>query len=313
MILTVTPNVCLARIAVVEHLQLREPIRPKHLYVDAGGGGIHAARAIRELGGDALACGFLGGHIGALVRELLDGEGLCHDLTEIAGETRIAYVVLDVEQGALIEIPEPGPTVSPSEVGELERTIGAYLAGAKMLVLSGSLPPGSPPELYRELITLASGLDVPVILDSHGEALRQAVGCHPYLVKVNLSEFIALTGQPPVEQELASLAAAGRRVIESGPEWILLSLGARGALLISADRAAHLPAPQVPPYNPIGSGDTMVGAFAENWVRTGDPVESARVAVAAATANVRYDRAGIVSPGDVEHWLPAIQPQFMED
>jgi 6-phosphofructokinase 2 len=55
---------------------------------DPGGGGINVARAIRALGGDALAIFPAGGPAGALIRQLLEEEGVPHQAITVAGFTR---------------------------------------------------------------------------------------------------------------------------------------------------------------------------------------------------------------------------------
>ena len=64
------------------------------------------------------------------------------------------------------------------------------------MVLSGSLPPGLPDDAYAELIAAAAAAGVPVVLDTHGAALRAGAAAGPAIVKPNLAELAALAGRP---------------------------------------------------------------------------------------------------------------------
>lgn len=104
----------------------------------------------------------------------------------------------------------------------------------------------------------------------------------------------------PNEGELAVLA--GRTETPSDPDelaglarslavpTVVVTLGARGALVITDDRVDHLPAPEVEVVDTTAAGDTFCGALAAALVRGDDVVTAARWAVAAAALSVQ--RAG---------------------
>src|SRR5690606_40584894 len=58
----------------------------------------------------------------------------------------------------------------------------------------GSLPPGVPADFYTELARLARQDGMRLVLDTSGEALRQAQGA--YLLKPNRNELAQLAGRP---------------------------------------------------------------------------------------------------------------------
>ena len=51
--------------------------------------GLNVSRVLCQLGDDVVATGLLGGHMGAYMGSLMDADGIYHDFTPIAGETRI--------------------------------------------------------------------------------------------------------------------------------------------------------------------------------------------------------------------------------
>ncbi|AXF05137.1 ribokinase [Paraburkholderia hospita] len=55
---------------------------------------------------------------------------------------------------------------------------------------------------------------------------------------------------------------AARWLLARGPEWVVVTLGARGALLVRADQAVHLPALPVVAVDTSGAGDVFCGVLA---------------------------------------------------
>ena len=100
------------------------------------------------------------------------------------------------------------------------------------IVASGSLPLGVPEDFYARVAGLAQKLGKRLVLDTSGAALKQA-GHGIHLLKPSLRELQDLVGREigsPFEQERAA-----REVIEQGrSEIVVLSLGAEGALLVTA-------------------------------------------------------------------------------
>lgn len=76
----------------------------------------------------------------------------------------------------------------------------------------------------------------------------------------NETELAALTGLP-VESE-AEIAAAARSLIAKGMEAVIVTLGARGALLATATELKRIQPVKVTPVDTTGAGDAFVGGFA---------------------------------------------------
>ncbi len=102
----------------------------------------------------------------------------------------------------------------------------------------------------------------PLELDA---AFDPAVLAHISVLKVSEEESIALTGGA----DPARLAALGV------PE-VVLTLGARGALVIAGGRAEHVPAqPVVETSDPTGAGDAFAVGYLASRARGAAPVEAA--------------------------------------
>lgn len=60
-------------------------------------------------------------------------------------------------------------------------------------------------------------------------------------------------------------AAAARALLDRGPAAVLLTRGARGAVVVAHDGDVHVPAPPVDIVDTIGAGDAFGGAFLAWW------------------------------------------------
>jgi ribokinase len=99
----------------------------------------------------------------------------------------------------------------------------------------------------------------------------------------------------PNEIELAMLAGARvdsmRDVVEAardidGPDAVVVTLGAQGAVVVTPDRAVELPALRVEVVDTTAAGDAFCGALAEALARGEELVPAAEWAVAAAAVSV---------------------------
>lgn len=76
----------------------------------------------------------------------------------------------------------------------------------------------------------------------------------------NESEAEAITGAPMKSVEDAKRAA--ERLLSGGTRGVIVTLGANGSLLASADRMEHIPAFSVNSVDSTGAGDAFIGSFA---------------------------------------------------
>ncbi len=248
-----------------------------------GGGGINVSRAIRFLGGVSSAVYAAGGHTGAMITQLLAREGIDYHPVPIAGITRESFVVYEDSTSLQYRFTLPGPELSAEEwIACLEAVFNLSPA---YLVASGSLPAGLPLEFYGEITRYARQHDIRVILDTAGDALNHALGKGVYLIKPNLRELELFAGEKISDE--AQIKTAGRRLIAEGlAEVIVLSLGARGAVLITREDYLHFHAPVVPIRSKVGAGDSMVGGIVKALAEGRSLPDAARFGVASGSAAV---------------------------
>ena len=103
----------------------------------------------------------------------------------------------------------------------------------------------------------------------------------------NETETELLTGQPVATLDQAT--AAARVLVERGARQVILTLGERGSLLVTADETSHVPTTAVQAIDTTGAGDAFCGSLAY-FLAAGQPIRRAMAganAVAAASVQKR--------------------------
>ena len=278
MILTVTMNPSIDTSYQLDHLVLDDVNRvvPRKT---AGGKGLNVSRVLVQLGDDVLATGLLGGHMGAFLEDRMDDDGIPHDFTKIAGESRICIAVL--ADGDQTEFLESGPEVSAEELG---RFLAHFreLAGREdcaCVTISGSLPRGVEAGTYAQMVAACAELGRPVLLDTSGAALDAALAAEvkPTLIKPNLTEINGLLGTSYTPDDLPALQAelAGDPRFK-GIEWVVVTMGGAGAVAFHGGTGYRVVMPSIPAVNATGSGDSTIAGFAHAIARGADDDEVLR-------------------------------------
>jgi 1-phosphofructokinase len=263
MIITVTMNPAIDKTVEIEGLKRGGLNRIRKMELDAGGKGINVSRTIRELGGNSVATGFLGGSAGLLMEKLLTEQGIRTDFVHVAGETRTNTKVLE-QGGPVTELNEPGPEITEEEQRILLEKLASYGKKGTLFVLAGSVPKGIPETIYGEMIRLAHEKGAEVLLDADGALLREGIRAVPDLVKPNREELLSWEGLEENASEEELLAAA-QKLISSGIREAAISMGDQGALFLKETYAVRCPALNVTVQSTVGAGDAMAAAMAFAW------------------------------------------------
>lgn len=266
-IITITLNPSLDKSTTVTELVPEKKMLCAKTSLDPGGGGINVSRALHKLGIESTAVFLSGGYTGKKLEELLLAEQV--DLFAITTEaaTRENFIVFEEEKKLQYRFGMQGETVSEDSW----QTVLDYVNKASdisYIVASGSLPPGVPVNFFARLASIAKRVQCKLIVDTSGEALQYAAKEGLYLLKPNLNELASLTGKTDLTGDGIVLAA--REIINRGGcEIMVVSMGADGALLVTAEEQYQVKPPQVRVMSTVGAGDSMVGgmiyALAKKW------------------------------------------------
>jgi 1-phosphofructokinase len=281
-IVTVTLNPAIDKTLVVPSFRTGATNRATVDRVQLGGKGINVARMLRQLGCDVIATGFVGAANHDATRAMLARHEVDSRFIPVPGETRVNLKLIDPVTDQETEINEPGCFVSAEAIATLAAALGAIAATAKVVVLSGSLPPGAPSSLYAELVALVRAQGARTMLDAAGVALAEGLRAAPDLVKANRAETEALLGVSLAGED--SFPAAAERVVAMGARSAVISLGPDGAVSASPDGRWRASVPAIPARSTVGAGDAMMAALAYGMTRALPAPEALRLAAAVSCA-----------------------------
>jgi 1-phosphofructokinase len=281
-IVTVTLNPAIDKTLMVRSFTPGATNRATIERVQFGGKGINVARTVKYLGGDVIATGFVGAADHRDTRAMLARHAIDADFVPIEGETRVNLKVIDSVTDVETEINEPGFFVHPGAITALAAKLRVMAQKASVVVLSGSLPPGTPADLYAELIALVRAEGAQTMLDAAGAPLAHGLAAAPDLVKPNRAEAEALLAMPLASEE--SLAAAAERMMAMGARSVVISLGPGGALSASPTEMWRAHVPAIAARSTVGAGDAMMAALAHGLTRALSAADALRLAAAVSCA-----------------------------
>jgi 1-phosphofructokinase family hexose kinase len=256
----------------------------------ASGKVLNVAVALHHLGAACRTVSLVGGWTGAEVRREFERRGIAARWIETAAATRVCTTIIDRGRSVTTELVE-----NAREVTELERRcfVEAFndeAHSAAFVVLTGSLPAGTPAHFYRELMVRTP---CRVVLDACGPELIESLAMRPFLVKPNRDE-LARTLARPLATE-TDLVAAMLELNERGAEWVVVTDGNAPAYASSRGRVHRIAPVLREVVNPIGSGDCLAAGITLGMASGSDPIEAIRLGFAAAAENV-----GSLLPGRLD-------------
>lgn len=298
-IITITFNPAIDKSTSVALLIPEKKLKCTTPVFEPGGGGINVARAIKKLGGEATAVYMAGGYTGKAFIELLTKELVQSIVIETAGNTRENLIVAEMASNQQYRFGMPGPHILEHEWKECLTAI-EKINGAEYIVASGSLPKGVPTDIFARIAAIARNKKAKFIVDTSGEALKQAVNEGVYLIKPNLGELSSLAGKEELNIEL--VVDVARTIIEKGNcEVVVVSMGSAGAMLVTKEMAQQIIPPAVIRKSTVGAGDSMVAGMVLSLSRNKSLIETVQYGVAAGTAATMNPGTELCRLEDAEH------------
>lgn len=262
MLLTVTLNPSIDISYFVDSFQLDDVNRAAQVTKTPGGKGLNVSRVLHQLEIPVTATGFLGGHTGELLKDGLDQLGIKHAFAPCAGETRNCIAILS--ENKQTEILESGPVITSQEIDQFLKNFTALIkTDIEWITISGSLPQGFSEDFYQVLLSQAANENCKVLLDSSGKYLYQALTGKdkPYLIKPNHHELAELV-QKDTSKNIERLLDYLQNPLFDGVPYIVVTLGAEGALIKDGDSYYKASLPTIQAVSPVGSGDASLAGFA---------------------------------------------------
>jgi 1-phosphofructokinase len=302
MIVTVTPNPSLDRTLEVEALVRGAVVRASGDRSDPGGKGVNVARALVANGHPSRAVLPLGGADGELMASLLEGLGIEVAAVPIADAIRSNVTVVEPD-GTVTKLNAPGPRLSAEEVEALLERAVVAARGARWVVASGSLAPGTPEDLYARLTDAVRRVGARVAIDTSGPGLERVLAAHPDLLKPNEEELHEVTGV--TLETLGDVVMAANELRSKGVATVLVSLGPTGAVLVGDGDPLHAESDVLVPRSTVGAGDALLAGF---LAAGGEGEEALAEGVAWGSAACVLPGTAVPGPADLRRDLVRIHP-----
>ncbi|HMM19853.1 MAG TPA: 1-phosphofructokinase [Selenomonadales bacterium] len=283
-IVTITLNPALDQTVYVAQFQVGQVNRVYKQRLDPGGKGINVAKVVGALGNPVSVTGFLGRENSQVFSEYFRKNAIENAFVEVAGAARVNIKIVDEQSGQVSEINFPGLNCTGADLEKLEGVIDRLALDHRWFVISGSLPQAAPEDIYGRLTRLLQRHGAKVFLDSSGTALREGIRANPNVVKPNLDELSQLIGRNLVRE--SEIYKAARDLLGGGIEQVIVTLGAKGAIVADEREMLAVRPPTVVASSTVGAGDAFVAGYVVGRARGLSLKDCACLGTAAATASV---------------------------
>ncbi|WP_158168162.1 1-phosphofructokinase family hexose kinase [Mycolicibacterium smegmatis] len=289
MIVTVTLNPSLDRTVTLTAPLTRGAVqRVDSVTVEAGGKGINVAKALTSAGVDALAL------LPAATDDPLLTALRCADVPFAAvpiAEPVRTNIAITENDGTTTKLNERGATLDAAALDAITRCVVDEAQHAAWVVLSGSLPPGVPPQWYADVVAKLAPLPCRVAVDTSDAPLAALASklstASPELMKPNVEELASISGVAEADLEttvaegdLSLVVAAAGKLVERGVGAVLATLGAAGAVLVDGTGAWFAAPPPITARSTVGAGDASLAGYLRAEVGGAEPSQRLRMAVA---------------------------------
>lgn len=281
MIYTVTFNPSLDYYVKVNNLKSGIVNRTSYEYITVGGKGINVSLALKELGEETHALGFVAGFTGSAISDKISAMGLPHTFITVEGQSRIN---VKIKSNTETDINGTGAIVTENDVNKLVKILKEMLKEGDWLIICGSVPSTLDGKTYENLIKKLRGIKINIVVDACGELLTNTLKYKPFLIKPNifeLSEIFSLKTLP----DSVKIAECARILQKRGARNVIVSMGSSGAVMVTEmQQAMYVRAARGQLVNSVGAGDSMIAGFIHEYLNSGNYFSALNFATAAGSA-----------------------------
>ncbi len=306
--LTVTMNPALDMTTGVEALIPREKLRANEPTFEPGGGGINVSRMMKVLGGSSLPFLVSGGHTGAMLCTQLNDLGFEPHAYPISGATRQSVVVFERSKKTQYRFVMPGPHLTEAEWQGALDEIARLAQGRHYVVASGSLPPGIPADFFARVADVTAKAGAKLVLDTSGAALEAAIGAPLHILKLDEEEMRDLMDGSTASEDREE-AGALDLLERTGAQIIVVTLGKRGALVVTPDGFERIRSPKVEVVSTVGAGDSFVAGLTKALCDGWSVFDASRYGVATGAAAVLTPGTELARAEDVARLYDVIKAE----
>lgn len=248
----------------------------------ASGKVLNVSCALHQLGVESKTLCLVGGQASQQIRADFEQLGVPVRWIESTTPTRVCTTILDESTGKTTELVENSHSVSDDDLTAFFDAFVDEVRGSQVVVVSGSLPEGTPSAFFRRLLEITTAK---CVLDIRGTELDEALACRPFVVKPNREELARTVGRILDSED--DLIAAMSEVRSRGAEWVVVSHGPSILTALGPEGIVKIEPPKVAVKNPIGCGDCLAAGIAAGIDRRMSMRDALEIGIRAAAENVQ--------------------------
>lgn len=301
-IITLTVNPAVDKSAKVDGMIPEHKLSCHSFDYQPGGGGINISRILQRLEQNSDCLFTSGGDNGKLLQSLLLKENINTHPISVQEPTRENFSVVDTTTNFQYRFGMPGGKVSHSELEALTSKLLEIVKDGDILALSGSLSSSMPSDFYVHIIRMLKNKNIKIVLDTSGQALKQAIEHKVCLVKPNQRELAFLADKDFLsnkEQEDFAMQLVTSNLVE----YVVLSMGAKGAFMASKNGVVYQQTPVVPVHSTIGAGDSMVAGLIYGIQQSLSPQQMLKYGVACGSATTMSEGTSLATIENIKYTL----------
>lgn len=264
-----------------DNLNKNSTNRPTFTEMYPSGKGIHISMILNSLKTENESIIFTDGDFEKYFYSNLDKQGVKYKKFKANGNIRVNLKLIDDSQ---TECSATSPEIKTSELEKMKEYLINNSKSGDFIIVTGSIPKGVDTKIYGEIVELANSLNIKCVVDSFGEPLNYAITKKPFLIKPNLDE-LALTTQTKILC-LKDVVYASKKLLNKGVQNILVSMGKEGAMFLNNDVIIKCNIGEWPNklVNAAGAGDSMLGGFISEFIKTNDFTEALKMGIICGSA-----------------------------
>ncbi len=248
---------------------------------EAGGKGVNISRALTFNGVPNLAMIAVGEDNGDDFCRELDKAGMNYSKITLSGRIR-ENITIHTKDAPETRLSFTGFDTDKTLLDKFYDMLAPMLDKGDIVTFTGRVPSGIEMADVKAFLADIEAVGARVVIDSRSFSKADLVECRPWLIKPNEEEIAEYLCREIDSFE--SVLDGAVALHAEGIENVMISLGAKGALLVCSEGCFIAKPPKIRALSTIGAGDSSIGGFTAAAARGADSAEMLKTAVSYGSA-----------------------------
>ncbi|MEF3280025.1 MAG: hypothetical protein K6357_03565 [Elusimicrobiota bacterium] len=305
MIIVINLNMAIDKTLKIDEFKKGYIYRKNPDVIVAGGKGVNVARALKLFVKDYLLIGFLCGHTGKIIDDMLRKEKFNFKMIyQSFGESRTCLSVID-KNGIATDINEEGSVIVDNSKKKFVNLFSSLVKKSNIVSISGRTPLGIDKSFYSNLIFKAKQTQAKVFVDLSGKALLDCLNAGVYCVKINAIEFLELASVPPTPTNLKKIYFSYHK---RGLRKLIVTNKEKPVLAVTENGVYRAYPPKIPNFiSGVGAGDSFMAGFIYSEVKGYSDEKSIALGISFALSDCKSLGAGIVDKKEIMRYFDKVR------